>query len=57
MWVNLLELVDCETWRKLQCNITMQLFFKFWKIWVIDGKGSLIVRDREGQNDLENEDV
>ena len=57
MWSHLLELVDCETWRKLQRNITVQLFFKFRKIWVIDGKGSLTVRDRERQNDLENEDV
>ena len=54
---HLLELVDCETWRELQCNITMQLFFKFGKIWVINGKGSLIVRDREGQDDLKNKDV
>ena len=57
MWSRLLELVDCETWRKLQRNITVQLFLKFRKIWVIDGKGSLTVRDREGQDDLENEDV
>ena len=57
MWGHLLELVDCETWRELQCNITMQFFFKFRKIWVIDGKDFLIARDREGQNDLENEDV
>ena len=57
MWSRLLELVDCETWRKLQRNITMQLFLKFRKVWVIDGKGSLTVRDREGQDDLENEDV
>ena len=57
VWVHLLELVDCETWRELQCNITMQFFFKFGKIWVINGKGSLIVRDREGQDDLKNKDV
>ena len=57
MLSHLLKLVDCETWGELQCNIAMQLFLKFRKIWVIDGKCSLIVRDREGQNDLENEDV
>ena len=57
MWGHLLELVDCETWRELQCNITIQFFFKFGKIWVINGKGSLIVRDREWQNYLENKDV
>ena len=57
MWNYILELVDCETWGELQCNITMQLFLKFGKIWVIDGKGSLTVRDRKGQNDLENKDV
>ena len=51
---DLLELVDGETWRKLQGNITMQLFLKFGKVWVIDRKGSLNIRDWEGQNNLEN---
>jgi len=47
-----LELVDFETWRELQCNIAMKLFFQFGKIWVVDRKGSLKSRDWEGQNYL-----
>ena len=47
VWVHLLELVDCETWWELQFDITMQLFVKFGKIWVIYGKCSLTIRDRE----------
>ena len=50
---HLLELIDFETWRELQCNIAMQLFFQFGQIWVVDRKGSLKNRDWEGQNYLE----
>ena len=52
MMGNLLELVDCVTWRKLQSNITMQLFLQFGKVGVIDREGPLNIRDWEGQNYL-----
>ena len=53
---NLLELVDFETWRELQCNILMQrnATLQFGKIGVIDREGLLNVGDWVGQDHLEN---